>query len=312
MINRRHIRIKVMQSAYALMLSENDKLDKQERYLLESIERLHELYLLQLQLLISLFEVANTYNKASKVKYLKNDTALVNSPNFAKNRVLIQIKKGILLQKYELETAKPHWQNHEELVTRIWKSIQKKETFNDYMQLAEPNYADDKKIVLNLYKKVIAPNEQLAEFFEDEVISWVDDIPFVNTWIVENLTKLNITKNFTPDRLFKDIKDRSFALDLFRKTVLNFSKYEKDIDAKTPNWDSDRITKIDKLLIVMGITEFLHFPSIPTKVTINEYIEIAKDYATPKSSFFINGVLDKILADYISQDKVNKAGRGLL
>lgn len=312
MINRRHIRIKVMQSAYALMLSENDKLDKQERFLLESIERLHELYLLQLQLLFSLFEIANTYNKAAKVKYLQNDSALVNSPNFANNRLLNQIKKGILLQKYELEKDKPNWQDHKELVERIWKNIQKKESFSTYMQLTNPTYADDKKIVVNLFKKVIAPNEQLADFFEDEVISWVDDIPFVNTWIVENLTKLGVSKSFTPDKLYKDTKDKEFALELFRKTILNFSKYEKDIDAKTPNWDSDRITKIDKLLIVMGIAEFLHFPSIPTKVTINEYIEIAKDYATPKSSFFINGVLDKILDDYVSQKKVNKTGRGLL
>ena len=301
-----------MQSAYALMLSENDKLDSQERYLLESIERLHELYILNLQLLITLQEVALTHNKASKVNYLHSDSALVNSPNFAKNRVLIQLKKGILLQKYEKIKNKPSWENKKELITIIWKSIQQKENFDEYMQLTNPDYNDDKKIVLNLYKKLIAPNELLAEFYEDEVISWVDDIPFVNTWIVENLTKLNDATEFTPDALYKDIKDIDFALQLFRKTVLNFNKYEKDIDEKTPNWDSERITKIDKLLIVMGITEFLHFPSIPTKVTINEYIEIAKDYATPKSSFFINGVLDKLLEHYQEKNSIQKAGRGLL
>lgn len=301
-----------MQSAYALMLSENDKLDSQERYLLESIERLHELYILHLQLLITLQELADTYNKASKVNYLQSDSALVNSPNFANNRVLKQIKKGILLEKYEEIKNKPDWGKQQELVTIVWKSIQHKESFKDYMQLTDPDYAADKKIVLNLYKTLIAPNEKLAEFYEDEVISWVDDIPFVNTWVVENLTKLNESTSFKPDALYKDIKDIDFALQLFRKTVLNSSKYEKDIDEKTPNWDSDRITKIDKLLIGMGITEFLHFPSIPTKVTINEYIEIAKDYATPKSSFFINGVLDKLLEFYQEQKRIQKAGRGLL
>lgn len=312
MINRRHIRIKVMQSVYALMLSENDKLDSQERYLLDSIEGLHELYILQLEFLMALLDVGDTFNKASKVKYSQNDSALVNSPNFANNRLLIQIKKGVLLQENIVEKDKSVWENNKELVRLIWKKIQKKDRFNDYMQLDKPDYAADKKIVINIYKQIIAPNEKLAEFYEDEMISWVDDIPFVNTWILENLTKLKESKNFTPDNLYKDLNDKEFALELFRKTVLNFNKYEKDLNAKTPNWDSDRITKIDKLLIVMGIAEFIHFPSIPTKVTINEYIEIAKDYATPKSSFFINGVLDKLLGDYIDQKIVHKTGRGLL
>jgi len=312
MINRRHIRIKVMQSAYALLLSENDQLDSQERYLLESIERLHELYLLHLQLLISLLEVASKHNKASKVNYIQSDSALENSPNFANNLVLKQIRKGVLIQNYTEEKNKPNWHNNKELVARIWKNIKNKETFKDYMQLEKTDFTIDKRIVLNLYKKVIAPNERLAEFYEDEVISWVDDIPFVNTWVVENLSKLKESNSFTPDNLYKDIKDKDFALQLFRKTVLNFNRYEKDIDEKTPNWDSDRITKIDKLLMVMGIAEFIHFPSIPTKVTINEYIEIAKDYATPKSSFFINGVLDKLLEYYQDEKSIQKTGRGLL
>jgi len=312
MINRRHIRIKVMQSVYAFMLSKDDKLDSHERYLLQSIEGLHDLYLLQLQLLIALLDVATTYNKASKTKYLKNDSALENSPNFANNRVLIQLKKGYFLQNIEVDKSKSNWQIHAELVRIIWNKIRKNDSFNDYMKLTEPDYSADKNIVLNLYKQIIAPNEKLADFYEDEMISWVDDIPFVNTWIVENLTKINKSTNYRPDPLFKDLVDKEFALQLFRKSVLNFSKYEKDIDAKTPNWDSDRITKIDKLLIVMGITEFKHFPSIPTKVTINEYIEVAKDYATPKSSFFINGVLDKLLEDYENQKSILKTGRGLL
>ncbi len=312
MINRRHIRIKVMQSAYAVLLSQNDKLDTQERYLNESIERLHELYLLDLQLLIELLEKAMLLEKASKEKYLPSNSSLEISPNFANNRVLRQLRKGILLKDYPVEKNKPNWQNHKELVDIIWKKIQKNKEFIEYMDLAQPDYYADKKVVLFIYKKIIAPNEKLAAFYEDEVISWVDDIPFVNTWIVQNLNKLKATTPFTPDDLYKDLEDKVFALELFRKSILNFSKYEKDIDEITPNWDTDRIIKIDKLLIVMGITEFFHFASIPTKVSINEYIEIAKDYATPKSSFFINGVLDKLLVGYNNNKSIHKSGRGLL
>ena len=312
MINRRHIRIKVMQSAYALLLSKNDKLDTQERYLNQSIERLHELYILHLQLLITLLEKAGFLNLASKDKFLQSSSPLDNSPNFANNRVLHQIKKGVLLKDYPLDKNKPNWKNQKELIDIVWRKIQKNNKFIEYMSLDQTDYQIDKRIVLSIYKNIIAPNEKLAEFYEDEVISWTDDIPFVNTWIVNNLNKLNKSTPFTPDKLYKDLEDKIFALELFRKTILNFSKYEKDIDAKTPNWDTDRITKIDKLLIVMGITEFFHFPSIPTKVSINEYIEIAKDYATPKSSFFINGVLDKLLVDYTNDKKIHKSGRGLL
>ena len=124
------------------------------------------------------------------------------------------------------------------------------------MSISDPDYTDDKIIIIDLFKKIIAPDTSLSEFYENQVISWVDDIPFVNTWIVNNLNSIKKEKSFTPDALYKNDDDRLFAIDLFRKTVLNYHTYEKEIDLKTPNWDSERITKIDKLLIVMGITEF--------------------------------------------------------
>lgn len=310
MINRRHIRIKVMQSAYAVLLSENDKLDIQERYLKNSIEWLHHLYIVHLQLLVSIFETAVKYHQVSKENYIQSHSDLVNSANFANNKLLIQIKEALQLQDYS--NIKTNWKNHQEITDLIWNKILKSPTFSTYMSLSEPSYKEDKVVVLAIFKKIIAPSEPLATFYEGEVISWVDDIPFVNTWILNNLKSLSQTKEFIPDRLYKDKEDQQFVLDLFRKTVLNFAKYEKDIDACTPNWDSERITKIDKLLIVMSIAEFFHFPSIPTKVSINEYIEIAKDYATPKSSYFINGVLDKLLEDYNKEKRIHKIGRGLL
>ena len=144
------------------------------------------------------------------------------------------------------------------------------------------------------------------------MISWVDDIPFVNTWIVRSLSKQKEGKIFVLDSLYKDDDDKQFVSDLFRKTVLKQQDYEQDIADQTPNWESDRIADIDMILIKMAITEFLNFPSIPTKVTINEFIEIAKDYSTERSSYFINGVLDKLSKKYIKENNINKIGRGLL
>ena len=144
------------------------------------------------------------------------------------------------------------------------------------------------------------------------MISWVDDIPFVNTWIVKSLSKQKEGKIFVLESLYKDNDDKQFVSDLFRKTVFKHQDYDQDIADQTPNWEADRIADIDMILIKMAITEFLNFPSIPTKVTINEFIEIAKDYSTEKSSYFINGVLDKLSKEYAKEKKINKIGRGLL
>ena len=144
------------------------------------------------------------------------------------------------------------------------------------------------------------------------MISWVDDIPFVNTWVVKILSKQKANGLFVLGSLYKDKDDEDFVSKLFRKTILKQAEYELAIAEKTPNWESDRIAGIDMILIKMAITEFLNFPSIPTKVTINEYIEISKDYSTSKSSFFINGVLDKISKEFIANKKIVKIGRGLI
>ncbi|MCL4119777.1 UNVERIFIED_CONTAM: hypothetical protein GTU68_030961 [Idotea baltica] len=144
------------------------------------------------------------------------------------------------------------------------------------------------------------------------MISWVDDIPFINTWVVRSLSKQKASNSFKLGVLYKDTDDETFVSDLFKKTVLKQQTYEQDIANKTPNWETDRIADIDMILIKMAITEFLNFPSIPTRVTINEYIEIAKDYSTTNSSYFINGVLDKISKEFTKEKRIVKIGRGLL
>lgn len=311
MINRRHIRIKVMQSAYALLLSGNDKLDPQERYLKDSIDLLHQLYIVQLQLLVAISKRAELFFKASKKNFVSSKSPLVTSSNFTNNKVLLQIKGAIELAEIENDYSNI-WEDHNEIIVILWNKIKSGKHYDEYMHLESPSYDDDKKFLINIYKKIIAPSDYLYELYESKEISWVDDIPFTNTWILGNLNAFKASNKFVIDSLYKDKEDKQFSIDLFRKTVLNFNKYEKDIDAKTPNWDSERITRIDKLLMIMAISEFFHFPSIPTKVSINEYIEIAKDYATPKSSYFINGVLDKLLADYKKDDLIKKTGRGLM
>ena len=154
----------------------------------------------------------------------------------------------------------------------------------------------------------------MFDYFEDKKLTWVDDFPVVNTVLLKILRKVKLTSPETkllPD-LYKDEDDKEFAKDLFKKTVLNNSKFEEEISKKTTNWDTERLASLDGLLLKMALCEFQKFPSIPHKVTINEYLEIAKEYSTPKSSLFINGILDKIVKEYQSQNLHPKAGRGLM
>ncbi len=314
MINRRHIRIKVMQNAFAYIVSEEQNLDRSEGYLVQSIEALHNLYLYQNFFLIALQDKAKAFYNASQNKYIPTNSALFRSKNFMQNRLLVKMRKAL----YEFQNTlnkniySEKWEAHAELVHLVWNQIIKDKEFLSYLELDKTDFAADKKILKYLYKNYVAPSEALSSFYEDEVISWASDIPYINTWIYNNLEHMGKSKEYKPDSLFKDLDDQEFALDLFRKTVLNFTKYEKDINEKTPNWDSERITLVDKIMIVMGIVEFIHIPSIPTKVSINEYIEIAKEYASHKSSTFINGVLDSLRQTYQDKNLINKTGRGLL
>jgi N utilization substance protein B len=182
------------------------------------------------------------------------------------------------------------------------------------MAVPKTSYEEDKALVITLFKEVIAPNEKIYDYFEDDKLTWVDDIPIVNTFIFKQFKKVkeNQKDSYFVPKLVKDEEDLDFADELLSKTLRNSQKWEQEIEGKTPNWDKDRIADIDAILLKMAICELLNFPSIPEKVTINEFLEIAKEYSTPKSSIFINGVLDKLVKEYKDDGKLKKVGRGLL
>ena len=163
-----------------------------------------------------------------------------------------------------------------------------------------------------MFTELIAPNEKLYEYLEDNKLTWVDDIPLVNTQIQKQLKQISEASEFRVTKLYKDQEDQEFVSLLFRKTVLNEVELAKEYIDKTPNWDADRIAEIDTIILKMAICEFLKFPSIPVKVTINEYLELAKEYSTPKSSIFINGILDNLVKEFQNENKIQKTGRGLM
>ncbi len=312
MINRRHIRVKVMQSAYALLQSKSDNLVREEKFLYHSIDKMYDLYALLFRLMVEVRDFEKKHIKISKQKFLATPEEKNPNTKFINNQVFDIISESSSLKDFEETHSLHNWKLDDEYVKEIWKLTKESDLYKTYMESETSNFQTDKEFVVAMFKTIIAPNDKLADYFEDKTISWVDDIPFVNTWVVKTLNGLAPTKPLLFGNLYKDEDDKKFVVDLFRKVVLNHKEFEKDIEDKTPNWDADRIAEIDMLLIKMAITEFLKFPSIPTRVTINEYIEISKDYSTNKSSYFINGVLDKILKDFTASKRLNKIGRGLM
>jgi N utilization substance protein B len=263
-------------------------------------------------LLVEVQKLAAKKIALSKKKILATALDLKPNTKFIDNKVISTIAASASVEGYIALNGLNNWEENNEYVKIIFEEVLKSDLYKKYLATEEDSFKLDKAFVVDFFKEIVAPHEKLAEYYEDKMISWVDDIPFVNTWVVKTLSKQKANGLFVLGSLYKDKDDEEFVSSLFRKTVLKQAEYEKEISDKTPNWESDRIAEIDMILIKMAITEFINFPSIPTRVTINEYIEISKDYSTSKSSYFINGVLDKISKEFIANKKIVKIGRGLL
>ena len=312
MLTRRHIRAKVMQSLYAYSQSKNDNIKIEEKFLRKSMEEMYDLFLLLLDLIVEIREYSEDYLEKSQLKHLATEEEKHPSRKFVDNEVITLLGNNSSLQ-HALETRKLNrWKNDHEYVSILWNEIRESNYFEKYMSTRTSTFKEDKEFVIRIFKEVIAPNEKLYDYLEDRKITWVDDLPLVNTAILKMFQKLKPVQDQSITRLFKSDEDREFAVQLFRKTLLKDEELAMEMEGKTPNWDKDRIADIDTILIKMATCEFLHFPSIPVKVTINEYLEIAKEYSTPKSSIFINGILDKLSREYKENGKLNKMGRGLM
>jgi N utilization substance protein B len=303
-----------MQSIYAMHQNGSDQLEKEERFLFQSIENIRDLYLTMLSALIEIRNSEEDFLDKSQKKHLA--TAADRNPNrkFINNIVLKLLAENNALSIAFADRNINNWEQNDDYILILLEAVKSSEVYTNYMQNEVNNFEEDKQFVDELFTEVIAPNEKLYEYLEDYKLTWVDDIPLVNTLITKQLKQIKEggENNFLAPRLYKDLEDKDFVKDLFRKTVLNEIELAKEFIDKTPNWDTERIAEIDAIILKMAICEFLKFPSIPVKVTINEYLEIAKEYSTPKSSIFINGILDNLVKDYQTNNKLIKTGRGLM
>lgn len=303
-----------MQSLYAFKGTESDDLKKDEKFLNHSLDSMYDLYLSILALLIELHKKSKDHNEKLQKKLLGTDSDKNPNTKFQNNEILHLISSNTMVQERIAKRKLNYWDLDFEYVDILFKEILKSELYANYINDAETSFKNDKSFILDIYTDIIAPNDKLYDYFEDKRLTWVDDFPVVNTTLLKVLRKLKLTSPETAllPELYKDEDDLEFAKDLFRKTLLNGSKFAEEISAKTTNWDSERLASLDGVLLKMALCEFQKFSSIPYKVTINEYLEIAKAYSTPKSSLFINGILDKVVKEYQSKGIHPKTGRGLM
>jgi transcription antitermination protein NusB len=315
MLNRRYLRIKAMQALYGFFQAEDGDMPRGERELMRSIDKTYELYIYLLLMFEELVRVASARIDIGKEKHLPTTEELNPNLRFVNNRLIAQLTAHQKLQR-EREIRKLTLQHDDELqlVRKIWENVRNSDEYKAYMASEEDSYAKDQEFVVDLFKIFFADDEGVEQFLEERNMHWPGDMNMaVAPAIIRTLESGTETREPQLAPLFKDPEeDKQFIIDLFRKTIIDNELCEKLISEKTKNWEVDRIAVMDVILMKMAIAELLHFTSIPVKVTLNEYIEISKTYSTPKSKQFINGILDKLVADFRRDGTMQKTGRGLM
>ncbi len=315
MLSRRQVRIKVLQALYAHHQSDKTDISRGENELLHSIDKFFSLFYHQLSLLFDINDMAFKHAEESKLKQLPSEEDLNPSLKFLNNLLLASLRKNADLTRI-LKSRNINWTGNQDIPRRIFRKFRSSALYKSYIQDSGNTFEHDKSIILKLLKKFIYTHRPLFDYYEDLSIHWINDYEQVTFILIKILQSLNSETVFNYRFTDKDDNDFQedifFAQTLYKKTINNNQAYLQIISTYTQNWEMDRLAIMDNIIMNMAVCEFLEFPLIPVKVTLNEYIEISKIYSTPKSNIFINGVLDKIVEDFKAEKKIKKIGRGLI
>lgn len=298
-----------MQSLYSFFQHEKANAAQFEKELFKSLDKIHELYFHILALLIDLHHTALVMIDENKNKLRPNAEDLDPNLKFVKNTLLVSLSENKELRE-ALTKRKISWQNDFDLVRKLFNEIKNGQEYKDYLAQKETGVEADRDYIISLITNQLSENEVLLSIFEEKNIHWADDTFVAFNSVIRNLEDFN--GEFKLHSLLKDEKDDlDFMSVLFNKTILYHQQFEELIDKHTKNWELERIANMDRLLMEMALAEILYIPSVPVKASLNEYIDISKEYSTPNSKTFVNGVLDKIIAELKRDNKIVKSGRGL-
>lgn len=316
MLNRRHLRVKAMQTLYAYSLSEDkNNLMGFQKSLLKSVEEVDEMYIWTLNLLDEVAEYVLIDVEGIANKWIPSDKDAVFSSTKLNSNTFIESLRQNRSYLEKVKRYKVDWNFDPEIVRSVFAQLKVSEPYLEYLQLEDRSIGAEKDIIKFIFKKIILKSPDIEQAFDQRFINWQVDKEVLQAMIAKtfkNFSNEVPSKNQLADLTPNWIEDRDFVVDLLNQSIRYGTAYQELIVGKTKNWESDRIALVDTLLIRMAITELLNFPTIPVKVTMNEYIELSKTFSTQKSSTFINGVLDKIYNELKEQGRIRKEGRGLL
>lgn len=314
MLNRRHLRVKVLQALYAYHQTEQKDIKQHEKNLLHNIDQVYEMYIWMLSLIDEVIQFSSNDAAERANKHLPTAEDLKPNLKILENRFItsLHVNKDYIsaLKKYKVS-----WDFEPELSKSLFTVLKNSDDYKAYLQKTDDTLLTDKDIIKFIFKKVILKSTLAEQVFEDKFIAWPIDKEILQALIAKTF------KNFSNDNPHENQlaevtgnwpEDRDFIINLFEECIRHNVEYQELIGNKTQNWEPERIAMMDTLIMKMAITEFVNFASVPVKVTINEYLEIAKEFSTPKSNSFVNGILDKILFELKEQNKIRKTGRGLI
>ena len=307
MINRVLIRLKIVQIVYAYYQNGGKNLDTAEKELFFSLSKAYDMYNYLLLLMVEITKQAEKKQSAAKNKLLPTAEELYPNTKFVDNRFIAQLEVNKQLLEFS-ESQKKTWENESEFVKRLCEKIMDSDIYKEYMASETSSYEEDRELWRKLYKRIIFNNDELDQVLEEQSLYWNDDKEIVDTFVLKTIKRFEEQNGAKQDLLpeFKDDEDQDFARRLFRRTILNADYYRHLISENTRNWELDRVAFMDVIIMQIALAEILSFPNIPVSVSLNEYVEIAKLYSTPKSGSFINGTLDGIVTMLKKENKLTK------
>lgn len=300
MINRELIRIKVVQLTYAYYQNGNRNLDVAEKELLFSLSKAYHLYHYLLALIVAVSKEARKHYEIDSAKAAREGLPLPSS-KFADNKFAVQLEENKQLCDF-VSSQKQTWDDDIEFVRKLYLQIIQSNIYTEYVESGESSYEEDREVWRKLYKSFIMENDDIDNVLEEKSLYWNDDKEIVDTFVLKTIKRFEPGNSTMQELLpeYKDEEDKDFARKLFRATILNADQYQRYMSETSRNWDFSRLAYMDVVIMQIAIAEMLTFPNIPVNVTINEYVDLAKIYSTPKSSGYINGMLDSIARYLIS------------
>lgn len=296
MVSRRFLRIKALKALYSHICSEDDGIISAQKKMLFSVNKSYELYHLMLQLIVDVTDYANEILEISRTKLLATEEEKNPNRRFVDNRLTEKIRNCEALKDFMSKNGLA-WERDNELMKQLYTRLVESEYYKEYMSSDKSGWESDKKLVIDFYRNEIEDNDLLYSIVEDMSIYWIDEIEFIASKVVNYLNKFKESDKIRISPLYQDDDDREFVKDLFVQSIIQYDENVDIIKKYARNWEVERVTVMDRLIIIMAIVELEKFSAIPANVTLDEYIEISKYYSTRYSNIFINGILDKYIKD---------------